>query len=157
MRRRHGPGAAGRLWNRTRALPVPAVVDLPFALRGGRAVSEFSVGHSTARGGIPGNLLCSAAVAAAASAAGKAAFANCAVAVALAALQTHVPVRRREAEQWRPDLAHRHRAEFPFRNSAAADLGWLVRPSDAALGASERPLGAVCDRTGNSVPDFFPA
>src|SRR5215472_10034050 len=157
MRGRHSAGAAGGLWNRAGALPVPAMAYLSITLLGRGTVPEFSVGHSAAGSRFPGDLFCSAAMAAAASAAGKAAFADRAVAAALAPVQTHVPVRCRETEQWRPDLAQRHRAGFPFRNPAVADVDWLVRASTASLGASERSLGVVCDRNGNSVPDFFSA
>ena len=94
-------------YHRSRSLFVSALVDLPFSLHDLSRVPRVSMGHSFARNRAPGHLPRSLALAPAASVARNTALTPRVVAATLAAVQTHVPIRRRQADQRRPHLAQR--------------------------------------------------
>src|ERR1051326_202915 len=138
------------------ALSIPALADLSFALHGLSRITRFPMGHSPPGTRVSGDFL-RAAQFAPAPLSHRSSIANGSLASPLAAILSYVPIRLRQTAQRRSGMAQSNGAYFSLRNTAVANVDWLVRASTPGVVSEDIHGAYVWDRIGSSISDFCSA
>src|SRR5262249_33933444 len=123
---------------------------LPLAGDGQHSLPRLPVGQPAARSRLPGHLFRAIAIVAKPRAR-SAPAANCSLAAALAVVPADVRLGRREAAEWRCQLARLDCPHAPLRNPAAANAAGLVCAPSPTLVPESLLRGNVRYRTRSAV------